>query len=242
MMRSTTRLMRPARATALLGLTLAIAGFTAIDRAAAAPDDGADRGVAVQPAVLDTAVAPVGAAKLLHAVPFSVETGFTHFYQAERPTVTDGWILVVEADTSLLRPRQTAEPVIYAGDQVAQKVNVGFTSGRVVLIVPSDRREDGTLKLDPKTLPVWFGTPALPEQVEARTIAAERQRADRAGITARPAEEVERAIDAGGDALELDGQYALMLEAMRLVKRYAPDESELADGWLIHEGTVQQGG
>ena len=87
----------------------------------------------------------------------------------ERPWVTSGVIIVVRAQPDLVYPRQVAEPVLFAGNRVAEKINVGYRSGYVVAIVPG--------ALDLGRDPVWFGSPNLPEQVNASTVRDERRRA-----------------------------------------------------------------
>ena len=75
---------------------------------------------------------------LLHAQRFDLDKAYTHWWRAERPRVSSGWLLVLSADPDLVYARQVREPVLYVGNQTAERVNVGYESGRIVAIVPAD--------------------------------------------------------------------------------------------------------
>jgi hypothetical protein len=199
---------------------------------------------AVAPDDARIALAPTPIRGIVAARPFRVDTPFEHTWRQDRPEVTGGWLLVLDVDSELVYPRQTAMPVLYAGLQTAARVNVGYTSGRLVVIVPDRLGKDGLPVTKLADLPIWFGDADLPERIDAADIAAARAAADAAGIAARPEAERTAAVargrqqadlDAGGVATYAD-RMQLMLAAMRLVKQYAPDETELADGWLIPAG------
>jgi hypothetical protein len=154
------------------------------------------------------------AAEAVYAAPFVLRQGYRSDWGQERPLVTSGFVVVARVHPDLVYPRQVAEPVLYAGNQVAEKVNVGYRSGYVVAIVPG--------ALDLARDPVWFGRPALPEQVSARTVRAELQRAAAAGIRAVPPRIVR-------DKVQLQDREAVLRIAAELIRQYAPDETELAD-------------
>src|SRR5262245_4270050 len=82
-------------------------------------------------------VTPAGEVALLYARPFTVEVPFTHVWRAEQPVFSAGVVVVLSVDPDLVHPRQTAEPILFVGDQTAERVNFGHESGRVVAIVPS---------------------------------------------------------------------------------------------------------
>ncbi len=103
---------------------------------------------------------------VLYARPFTLDAPFRYDWSAEHPEVSSGLVLVLEADPALLRPRETQEPVLFVGALPAQRVTRAFESGRVVVLVPGP--------VDLASDPVWFGTPGLPEQVDATTARAER--------------------------------------------------------------------
>jgi len=195
---------------------------------------------AVAPNDAVTSLAPVPIRGIVAARPFRVATAFPHTWRAEKPEVTGGWLLVLSVDPEIVFPRQTAMPVLFAGRQTAARVNVGYESGRLVVIVPDRLDKDGRPATALAGLPIWFGDANLPERVTAADIAAARQAADAAGIDVRPEAERETAMTRGANGVVLDEQgvvdyadhMALMMAAMRLVKEYAPDEADLANGWL----------
>lgn len=186
---------------------------------------------------------PVPVADLVHAVPFRTAEPIVHVWRAEQPAYKAGWILVLrvaEADREILRPRQTLERVLYVGDQTARRVNVGYGSRHLVVIVPSDVRPDGSLALDPRTAPIWFGGGALPEQVDAGLVARERARAEAAGAVPVEADVLEAARRKGGAAVEAAGEEGLVGFAMNLVERYAPDERDLVRGFRQAQELARQ--
>lgn len=170
---------------------------------------------------------------LVWARPFTTAEPFTHWWRAERPDVDAGWLVVLTAEPTMLVPRETAEPVLYVGDQTAERFNKGFPDGALVAIVPSERGEDGGPRLDLASAPIWFGDPALPERIDAAAILAARESASNAGITPFAAARVETARRAGGDLLELADREALEREAARVVLRFAPGELDFANGKLV---------
>lgn len=170
---------------------------------------------------------------LLHAQPFRLAEPVTHWWRAERPQYTAGHLLVLAVDRDVVFPRQVAEPVLYVGDQTAERVNAGHLDGALVVVVPSEAGPDGWPVRDLSTAPIWFGTPALPEQVDARTVAAELERALGDGAIPFGMERVALAIATGGAGLDLADGMALRRRAARLVLRYAPSEDDLANGLLV---------
>ncbi|HNQ24408.1 MAG TPA: hypothetical protein PKK06_15080 [Phycisphaerae bacterium] len=182
-------------------------------------------GLLAEPPALPTT--PAAVQQVLYARPFTLEQGYEFAWRKEKPTVTEGYILVLKVDPALVYPRQTAEPVLYIGDTTAQRVNVGYPSGSVVVIVPC-KVADFDLQ---KTL-IWFGTPELPERCTAGTIAEERAKAEKAGIQPPSAATVDAARAEGGEPLSVKDAYELQRQVAPLIKQYAPDESERADNLL----------
>lgn len=176
---------------------------------------------AAPPAVPQT---PAAVEDILAVQSFTLSQGYAHVWRSEKPTVRQGQILVLKVNPDLVYPRQTAEPVLYVGDQVAERVNVGYPSGKVVAIVPGN--------VDLEEAPIWFGTPALPERVNAAKVAKERTLADAAGIQPFAKEKVSAARRAGGEATELTDQSSLRRHAARLVIEHVPDEADRAAGML----------
>src|SRR5215203_2737616 len=122
---------------------------------------------------------PAPVKNILFSQPFTLETPFINTFSKERERVSNGVLIVVEVDPALVIPRNTLEPVLYAGTAAVVRLNHGERSGRVVGIVP------GTINL--ATAPIWFGTPELPERVTNSTVQYERGLAEKAGVRAFPA-------------------------------------------------------
>lgn len=160
---------------------------------------------------------PARVEQLVYAAAFTLRHGYASGWRAERPTVTSGHLVVIRVQPALVYPRQTAEPVLYVGNETAERLNVGYQSGHVVAIVPG--------VVDLWQAPIWFGRPALPEQIDAITIRAERARAAAAGIRPSGRAVVSRAARV---PLVLEDKAELLREAGRLVELYAPDEEDQA--------------
>jgi hypothetical protein len=170
-------------------------------------------------------VTPSPVRNLLFAQPFTLETPFTNTFSKERERISNGVLIVVEVDPALVIPRNSLEPVLYAGNAAVQRLNHGESSGRVIGIVP------GTLNL--ATAPIWFGTPQLPERVTQNTIQYERGLADKAGVRAFPStrlDSIQRPVIAAKDLATL-----LSTVAANLIYEYSPQEKELADSWRLPE-------
>jgi len=167
----------------------------------------ASAAVAAPPPIPDT---PAPVIDLVYARPFSLTEGFEFRWSAERPVVTRGVILVLDVDPALIYPRQVAEPVLYVGDRTAQRVSRGYPAGRVLAIVPGDVDLAGT--------PIFFGTPELPERIDAATARGEREQAVAAGIRPLPPGVVDAALLRGGvtftapDVRQLDRELAGVYE------------------------------
>ena len=161
---------------------------------------------------------------LLFAEPFRLAQPYAHTWRSERPQVREGWLLVLEVERDLVVPRQLAEPVLFVGAQTAERVNQGDVAGRLVVIVPG--------ALDPAADPAWFGAPMLPERVFAATVAGELAGARRAGVPALALAPATRPDALGHPRLELADRTALERHAAELVRVWAPEERERADGLL----------
>jgi hypothetical protein len=127
----------------------------------------------------------------------------------------EGLLLVVAAEPSLVWPRQTAQPVLYAGETLALRANHGWPAGRLVVGVIGTKTLDG--------LRLWFGSPGLPERADASLIAEERELADAAGLVAFSELAIERALASGGEALELDDAAELQPLITELLNEHDPN-------------------
>ncbi len=168
---------------------------------------------------------PAAVDDVLYARAFTMEKGYTFEWAKDGPLFTSGTLLVLKVDPKLVFARQIAEPVLYVGSQTAERVNIGYESGHVIAIVPGD--------VDLAKSPVWFGTPELPERVDAEAANAERALADEAGIKPFAANKVQAAQDRGGQRLNVADREALLRYVATLIMEYAPDEKPLADAFLV---------
>lgn len=172
-------------------------------------------------------VAPTAVRDVLFAQRFTLETGYTSNWRQERPVVSSGVLVVYEVDPACVYPRQTAEPILYVDHGTAERLNVGYTAGRVIAIVP----DAGDAAEPPDLARAWFGSPGLPLDITAATIDQERARADRAGIAALAVDKVGHARAAGGEAIRLADKHQLLGMAARLMKQYTPDETGLIEAY-----------
>lgn len=159
---------------------------------------------------------PAPAGTILLARPFTLDQSFTFGWSADHPEVTHGWILVLEVEPQLIRPRETQEPILFVGPFVAQQINGNFATGRVVVIVPGDVDFQNDL--------VWFGSSGLPEQTGPKQVLAERNKAVAAGIRPFPRSAVTAARDKGGEPAQFASKLELLNAAARLVREYASAE------------------
>lgn len=173
---------------------------------------------------------PLAVKGVLSVRSFTLTQGYEHDWRQERPVVTEGVLIVLDVEPNAVYPRQSAQPVLYVGNQTAERINVGYLSGKVVAIVPG--------KVDLATTPIWFGTPMLPEQVSENTIKVERSKADTAGI--KPMGKDKASTVATAPKLALADKAALLKEAATLIRTHAPDEAELANNIAPSEGQPQR--
>lgn len=183
--------------------------------------------------------APVRA--LVSAQPFVLERPAVHVWRAEQPTYDAGYLIVLEVDPEFVVPRQSEEPVLYAGAETVERVNHGATNGRVVGILPAVRGSDGKPSLDLASTTFFFGPEALPERIRATDAQHELQRAARAGTKPFPADEVAEALTRGARSLQLVPSEVLRLAsrddldeyAALLVLEHAPEDQDVGTGILV---------
>ena len=171
---------------------------------------------------------PAAVDQVVYARPFRLDEGYKFEWCAERPLVTEGYVLVLKVNPDLVYARQALEPVLYVGNTTAERVNQGNPSGYVVAIVPGP-----VDKIDLSQTRIWFGTPELPERCTSNTIAAENVKAARAAIQPLPAEQVKAAQKVGGDVLRAADRYTLRRELAGLIQKYSPEEKDLINGLLV---------
>ncbi len=176
--------------------------------------------------------APDGVDTLLYARPFVLDTGYTHWFRKEQPTVRAGWLLVLAVDPELARPRETWNKILYVGDQTAERVNHGTDSGRIVVLVPSALDERGLPALDLASAPIFFGGPELPERIDEAAIQRELAGARAGGVAGIAGTELAAALAEGGALLRLHDRVALEQELARVILRFSPDkvDADIARG------------
>jgi hypothetical protein len=154
---------------------------------------------------------------------FTLDEGYRHDWSLDRQFVTSGTLVVLKVDPELVIPRNAAEPVLYVGDQTAQRLNHGHESGLVIAIVPGD--------VDLEQAPIWFGSPSLPERASAESIRMERAAADVARIQPFSEEKIRGLTQS---PLRADNLQALLREHVAdLVLEYSPQERHLAESWRL---------
>ncbi|MBK7641989.1 MAG: hypothetical protein IPJ19_02900 [Planctomycetes bacterium] len=159
---------------------------------------------------------------LLYAQPFALEEPAIHWWREERPTYRAGWLVVLEVDPAFVQPTDRAEPVLYVGHETAERVNHGWKCGRVVAVVPSATDADGFPTLDLARAKIWFGAPALPEQIDATVL--EAAFAEASAASPFSSDEIAEARAHGGTRIRFQTREELDQQAALLVAEHCPDE------------------
>ena len=175
---------------------------------------------------------PMSVRGLVCAQAFKLDAPYVNAWRAERSPVQCGWLLVLAVDPTLARMRNELEPVLYVGNEIAERTNPGDLAGRRLVIVPSAPDEDGWPLFDPLGEPMWFGDPALPERLDALAIRAARLRAEQVGIAPFAHGAITGAIDCGNGRVSFADRSELQRHAALLILQHAPQESAFANGLL----------
>jgi hypothetical protein len=162
---------------------------------------------------------PAAVTEVLHVQEFTLDAPYRTDWRKERPWVQAGTVLVLKVDPDLVYPRQSAEPVLYAGEWTAERINGGYPSGILVVVVP------GKLDLD-KDL-IWFGSPELPERVDLEMIRREHALALDAKIRPVGAAKVKAAAENASGKLTLRGRHALLRQVGTLILKHDPKDENL---------------
>ncbi|MEQ8845806.1 MAG: hypothetical protein RIB58_13230 [Phycisphaerales bacterium] len=189
--------------------------------------------VVAAPPQLPATPAPVQ--DIVFAQPFTLDQGEVSNWRTERPNITSGYIIVLKVNPDLVYPRQSAEPVLYVGDTTAQRLNVGYRSGHVVAVVGAELT--GEQAMDLSKVKIWFGTPELPERVDANRIAQESALADAAGIKPFSADKIGDLL-AQNETLSEPSMAGILNEVASLIRRFSPQEEELAVSYDASSGQV----
>jgi len=169
---------------------------------------------------------PAAVEDIVYARPFTLEQGYRYIFSKERPWVTEGTLLVLKVNKDFVYPREIAMPVLYVGNQPAERLNRGHESGHVIVIVPG--------KVDLNRTPIWFGAPNFPHEVDAATANAQRELAENAGIKPFSQERVNAALAEGGKRIRAADQRTLLRDVVsELILRYSPQEKQLASDYRV---------
>ena len=155
--------------------------------------------------------------------PFQLEQSFQYDWRRDQPDVRSGLLVVFKVDPDLVTPRNALEPVLYAGNQTVQRLNQGHESGFVIGIIPE--------QIDLSKEPIWFGTPALPDRIDAEMIAMERTKAERSGISALKSTDIQSRTQ--DPVVASDLPTLLREQAVKLLLAFSPQEKRLADSWRL---------
>jgi len=192
-----------------------------------------DSTAAVAPAAQAPALRQGSVRKILFARPFTVAEPYAHVWRREQPSVSAGWLLVIEVDPSMTEPHQRAMPVLLVGDQTVECVNFGQPLGNVVAILPAAVDESGVPEHDWAENPTWFGPPDLPERVDASWIARAREGVRAEERITFTSAEIASARERGGAVLHVADRVGLERAAAGLILEYSPRERALAESLLV---------
>lgn len=97
--------------------------------------------------------------QVVSVVPWVLDQPYTYAWSAERPSVDRGLLVVLDVEPSWLLPSNTHQAVLYAGAVPVERLNTGFPSGRIAVLVPFAESLADTV--------FAFGGYELPERVDA---------------------------------------------------------------------------
>jgi len=173
-----------------------------------------------------------GVRAVLFAQPYVLDEAYVHSWRAERPLTDAGFLLVLEVEEAFTVPRNTEESVLYVGEEVAERINWGAGSGRVIALVPAPLDAEGAPAIDLESALIFYGNPGLPERIDTARVQAELAEARAAGVEALSAAEALSALEAGGGQERFIDRTALERHAAQLLLEYSPNEAELAESLL----------
>jgi hypothetical protein len=162
---------------------------------------------------------PAAPNALLWARPFVSEKPIEFVVNGEKKLLTKGLILVLDVDKKLVEPLDVPDYVVYVGDAVAQKINSGYVSGKLVVMAP---------EVDLATAPIWFGSRAVTERLTPSDVSKEKARAAEKAIRPRSEAELRAARRAAGAGrFDVKNMDELWFETGPTILRFAPDERDM---------------
>lgn len=182
----------------------------------------------------DTSASAVDVLDVLFAQPFTLdpENAYAHEWQAEQPQVSAGYLVALEVNRDFVEPTQGPAPVLYAGNQIPERINYGHESGVLLVVIPSELDAQGRPVLDLASTPIWFGAPGIPDQTTQDDIDAALERALARGVTPLGEATLEAAFSKADGPLAVSDRTELHMAAAHLILEYAPQEREFAEGML----------
>ena len=93
---------------------------------------------------------------IISAQTFNLEQSYRYDWSAAHPAVSEGLLLELDVDPAWLKPSDTRQAVLYAGAVPVERLNTGWPSGRLWVIVPGPPAGE---------LLLYFGGYELPETV-----------------------------------------------------------------------------
>jgi hypothetical protein len=176
---------------------------------------------------------PAAPLELVVVRPFEVAEPFEFRVAGEVVEYTKGHVLVVRVDKALVEPRNEADHVLFLGDSVLQKVNVGYEDGYIVAIAPD-------FDLFRKRL--YFGARAVPARMTAADFTEQEEAAVQAGIQPFDTEVIAKARaqrfaafpgrQPVGERFVAGNMNELWYQTAGLILQYAPAEEEMARSLL----------
>jgi hypothetical protein len=174
--------------------------------------------------------------ELIDARAFVLDQPFVHNWRKERPSFSAGYLLVLRAEAQFLTPRQGMEPVLYVGEETAQRLNNPTDSGYLICLVPAAVDKNAKVQLDPTQTPIWFGGEELPERVDLTRAKLELAKAIKLGVVA-PGPMATGAKGSKGQAAQpraaattyMQNRSELDLVIADLVEKYSPTEIDLIE-------------
>lgn len=163
---------------------------------------GADPTTATQPNVV----------AVTWAQPFQVAQAISYAMRADKPMVSEGWMLELTVPPGMALVRAIHSPVVYVGPWPARRANLSDDGTCMSLWVP------GTVDLT--STPIYFGPPLLPENVTPELAAEASDQARAAGHIVESTVEAEPALSFRDEAQLMTA----------LSKRCAAEPADVQDG------------
>lgn len=160
---------------------------------------------------------------ILFAKPFRLEQGYHYDWREERPFVREGLIVVLKVDPRLVEPRNAAQPILFADDQIVQRLNHGNESGHSIVIIPG--------RVDLSEIRLWFASPSLFNQISTNTINYQKIIAKNDSLKPFNKQKINSISHRNVSVANL---YVLLRDiAADLVIQYSPEDRHLASDWRL---------